>query len=276
MKEQLWCTYINKNTFASIWKNTMKKTQQHRIQQNKIWTTIEIIQQYWKEDVWNRYFDHRWYIYAEVEIIRKLARKCHDWSTASWFVFILMYQCLQSWIQDQHSFKQILLSDWTWADAEHINYVNKNLHFTSNLDLRNHSDLDFTVQFFLSCSWTSSWFFISFSLCQITTSYCFKIERFILQFIEKISEFSSQLIMFLNFCECCSISSFHDDDNNNNNIIHFYSRENSVLHQYAEEHSHVWSCNATFTLTSISIRQKLTDSDLWVLEMLEFIFSSYS
>ena len=70
------------------------------------------------------------------------------------------------------------------------------------------------------------------------------------------------------------MSLLYDNDNNNNNIIHLYSRENSVLHQYAEKHSHVQSCDAISTLTSINIKQKLTDSDLWVLEMLEFIFSS--
>ena len=79
--------------------------------------------------------------------------------------------------------------------------------------------------------------------------------------------------MSLSFCEHHSTSSSHDNDNNNNDIIHLYSRENSVLHQYAEEHSHVWSHNVISTLISISIRQKLTDSDLWVLEISEFIFS---
>ena len=132
------------------------------------------------------------------------------------------------------------------------------------------------MQFFLLCSQTSLWLFISFSLCQITTSHHFVIKRFILQFIKKINEFSSQLIMFLSFCECCSTSSFYDNDNDNNDIICLYSKKNSILHQYAEEHSHAWSCNAIFTLTSINIRWKLTDSDLQVLEMLELTFSSCS
>ena len=92
-----------------------------------------------------------------------------------------------------------------------------------------------------------------------------------MQFIEKISEFSSQLIIFLSFHKCCLMSSLYDDDNNNNDIIHLYSKKNSVLHQYAEEHSHAWSHNATFTSTDI--RQKFTDSDLWVSETLELIFS---
>ena len=127
----------------------------------------------------------------------------------------------------------------TWTAAEHVIYVNRNLYFTFDLDFKNHLNLDFTVQFFLLCSWISLWFFTSFSLCQITTSCCFEIKRFILQFIKKISEFSLQLIIFSSFCECCLMSSFYDDDNNNNNIICFYSKKNSVLHQYTEEHSHV-------------------------------------
>ena len=132
------------------------------------------------------------------------------------------------------------------------------------------------MQFFLSCSWTSSWFFISFSLCQITTSHCFETEKFILQFIEKINEFSSQLIIFLSFYECCLMSSFYDDDNDENNIIHLYSKKNSILHQYAEEHSYVWSYNVTSILTLINIKQKLIDSDLWISETSEFILSSCS
>ena len=79
--------------------------------------------------------------------------------------------------------------------------------------------------------------------------------------------------MFLNFCECCSMSSSYDDDNNNNDIIYLYNKENSVLHQYAEKHSHVWSCNATFTLILINIKQKFIDLDLWVSEILKLIFS---
>ena len=77
--------------------------------------------------------------------------------------------------------------------------------------------------------------------------------------------------MFLSFCECHSMSSFYDNDNNNNDIIHLYSKKNSVLHQYAEKHSHAWSCNAISTSISISIRQKLINSDLWVLKMFKFI-----
>ena len=80
--------------------------------------------------------------------------------------------------------------------------------------------------------------------------------------------------MFLSFCEYCSTSSLYNDDNNNNNIIYFYSRKNSVLYQYAEKHSHVWSCNVISILTSISIRQKLTDLNLWISETSELIFSS--
>ena len=119
--------------------------------------------------------------------------------------------------------------NWTWTAAEHVNYVNKNLCFTFNLNFKNHSNLNFTVQFLLLCSWISLQLFISFSLHQITTLCCFETERFILQFIEKISEFSSQLIMSLSFYKYHSISSFHDDDNNNNDTIHLYSKKNSCL-----------------------------------------------
>ena len=162
-----------------------------------------------------------------------------DWSTVSQLVFTLMYQYLQSQTQNQHSSEQIFFFDWTWTAAEYVNYVNRNLHFTSDLDLKNHLDFDFTVQFLLLCFWISLWFFTSFSLHQITTSHHLEIKRFILQFIEKISEFSSQLIIFLSFCECHSTLSSYDNDNNNNDIIYFYDRENSVLHQYAEEYNHV-------------------------------------
>ena len=39
---------------------------------------------------------------------------------------------------------------------------------------------------------------------------------------------------------------------------------------------HVWSCNAIFILTLISIKQKFIDSDLQISEMSELIFSSCS
>ena len=115
--------------------------------------------------------------------------------------------------------------------------------------------------------------FYFFSLCQITTSCYLETEKFILQFIEKINEFSLQLIMFLSFCECCSMSSFYNNNNNNNDIIHLYDKKNSVLHQYTEKHSHAWSYDAIFISTSTNIKQKLTNSDLWILEISELIFS---
>ena len=79
--------------------------------------------------------------------------------------------------------------------------------------------------------------------------------------------------MSLSFCECHSTSSSHNNDNNNNDIIYLYDKENSVLHQYAEEHSYAWSHNAIFTSTLISIRQKFIDLNLQISETSEFIFS---
>ena len=72
------------------------------------------------------------------------------------------------------------------------------------------------------------------------------------------------------------MSSSYNNDNNNNDIIHLYDRKNSILHQYAEEHSYVQSHNVTSTSISINIRWKFTDSDSQVSEMSELIFSSCS
>ena len=180
MQKKLWRTYIDETMFQAAWKDTVKKTLKHWTQQNKIQTAIEIIRQYWGDDVWNRYFQHRWYTYAEIEEIRKLMRKCRDWDTVCQLILTVVHQRLETRICDQQSSTQIQFLNWTWAASEHKNYVNQSLCFISDSALRAYSDLVTTAQFLLPLTW-----FSSHSTTTLTTSQCCaESERSVLQFIE--------------------------------------------------------------------------------------------
>ena len=158
----------------------IKKILKHWTQQNKIQTAIEIIRQYWGDDVWNRYFQHRQYIYAKIEEIRKLMRECRDWDIICWLILTVVHQRLETRICSQQSSTQIQLLNWTWAALEHKNYVNQNLCFISDSALRAYSDLVTTAQFLLSLTW-----FLSHSTTiSAILQCCAEFKRSVLQFNE--------------------------------------------------------------------------------------------
>ena len=269
MQKKLWRTYIDETMFQAAWKDTVKKTLKHWTQQNKIQTAIEIIRQYWGDDVWNRYFQHRWYTYAEIEEIRKLIRKCRDWDTACQLILTVVHQRLETRICSQQSSTQIQFSDWTWATLKHKNYVNQSLCFISDSALRAYSDLVTTAQFLLSLTWFSS----HSTTTSTTSQHCAESKRSVLQSIES-SNLSLQLSVFSNIrTQHNSTESLHAE------TVWVWNWEDFILQQFAEEQLHTWSCEASSahtqteisTLISSHTQLKLTDSDPWVSELSELM-----
>ena len=201
---------MNERTFLSAWDDTLEKTKKHWSQQNKIRTVITTIQQYWGDNVWERYLNNSRITYTKVDEIWKLTKECRDWGLASWLVLAVIHQCLEFRTQEQRKSAQVYTFDCIQATSEYHNFWNQNFQLVFDTDLYNHSNLNAVTQHLLPHTRSSS-------CSSFISQQCLEFSSSILQLIESL-EFPSCLSTFITFIRIwCVMTSDNDDKEDDDN-----------------------------------------------------------